>query len=154
MKGLELTAYDNSGKRHPLRFWYTEQELHIFTPFANTRVALSRDIPWRKNAAYINTKGCTSVAISVGIQGAMVPFRLYWDLYQFDRTGNMLGTLHPRPIDVTTGWKNLLLPTAYPRMLSSRMLLETRTSEIAFVFSFYLEPGGICVNAIDITGYR
>jgi hypothetical protein len=154
MSGLELTAYDNSGKKHPLRFWYTQQGLNIFTPFTNTRLALSRDIPWRKNAAFIDTKGCSLVTISLRFQKVIAPFRLYWDFYQFDQAGKMLETLHPRPIDVTPGWKELVLPTAYPRMLSSRLALNRRTVKIVLSFSFYSEPGGLCVNAIDITGYK
>ncbi len=154
LSDLTLTAYDNSGKQHSLRFWYSRAGLHIFTPFSNTRLALARDIPWRKNAPYISTKACKSVTVSMRFQNSVAPFRLYWDFYQFDQDGNMLGVTHPRPVIVTPGWKSLVMPTAYPRMLSSRLPLDSRTVKIALSFSFYSEPGGTCVNAIDITGYR
>lgn len=154
LSDLALAAYDNSGKQHPLRFWYSRTGLHIFTPFPGTRLALARDIPWKKNAPYISTKACETVTVSMKFQSIVAPFRLYWDFYQFDQDGNMLGVTHPRPIMVTPGWKSLVMPTAYPRMLSSRLPLDSRTVKIALSFSFYSEPGGTCVNAIDITGYR
>jgi len=153
-QGLKLTAYDNSGKEHPLRFWYTQQGLHIFTPFANTRLALSRDIPWRKNAAYIDTKGCTSVTISVQIKQSLGPLHLCWDLFELDSKGMILRQMHPRPVTGTPGWKELVLSSAYPRMLTKHLPLEHQTERIILSFSFYLQPGGTCVSAIDITGYR
>ncbi len=154
MPTLELTAYDHSQKKHPLHFWYGPDGLHIFTPFADTRLALSRDIPWRKNAPYINTRGCSSMKISIRFKNTAVPFRLYWNIFEFDEAGKMIRVSHPRPITATNGWKSLVMPTAYPRMLSSHLPLDSRTVKMALCFSFYSEPGGICVTAIDITGYR
>ncbi|MCK5878424.1 MAG: hypothetical protein KAH24_01500, partial [Holophagae bacterium] len=138
----------------PLRFWYASDGLHIFTPYADTKLALSQGIPWKEKAAYISTEACKSVTVSMRFQNSIAPFRLHWDFYQFDQDGNMLGVTHPRPVMVTPGWKNLVMPTAYPRMLSSRLPLDSRTVKIALSFSFYSEPGGTCVNAIDITGYQ
>ena len=154
MSTLNLSAYDHSGKHHPLRFWYTRDGLNVFTSFADTKLALARDIPWRGGAPYIETKGCYSVRISIRFKNTVFPFKLYWDLFQFDSAGNLLRVTHPRPVTVSPGMKHLFMPTVYPRMLSSRLPLASRTAKIALSFSFYSEPGGTCVNSIDITGYR
>ncbi|NOZ12268.1 MAG: hypothetical protein GXO69_01315 [Acidobacteria bacterium] len=151
---LTLTAYDHSRKHHPLRFWYNGAGLNIFASFTDTKLALARDIPWRKHAPYIETKGCGFMKISVRFHSATFPFRLCWDIFQFNSGGKLLRVTHPRPVVVSPGWKTLVMPTDYPRMLSSRLPLDSRTAKIVLSFSFYSESGGACVNAIDITGYR
>ena len=150
---LPVVAYDKSGENRPVRVWFDAEGLRMFTGHVDTKVALARDIPWKPGTGYMETGDHPAIGIRVKFNRTREPFRLHWDLSQFDGSGQFLGTIHPRPVTVRDGWVTLQFPSSHPRLLDKHIPLKPECRSVALTFSFYRDHGGTSLEAIEIIGY-
>ncbi len=149
-----VTPYDKNGQGHPVWVWYQSDGLRVFTANAGTKLGIARDIVWRKGAAFIFTGNSSSLEIRFYFRDVVRPFRLHWDLAEFDQNGEFLGTIHPRPVDIQNGEVILTYPTLHPRMMDTRIPLNSQTRSVALALSFYTDHGGMTIESFRFTGFE